>query len=200
MGTNSAKAIATSQKQTSAQPPLSFSWWAWNRVSLGQFWPAVPTVSSPSFLLIPGLLAGAGRGGKMKPWCCASNAQQKPKHRSCHKSKAKQHHKGCCEESYLSPCQTLYSKKAVFFLSFYCSFDISVMWFTSCLSFHRGVSLSTFSSLQVWCDKQRAPLCPQSNCTFPFILYTLNHLPCCLLSVKQMYSIEGVCVIFCPHF
>lgn len=63
-GTNSAKAIATSQKQTSAQPPLQFSWWTWNRVSLGQFWPAVPTVSSPSFLLIPGLVTGAGRVGE----------------------------------------------------------------------------------------------------------------------------------------
>lgn len=64
-----------------AQPPIQVMGSWWNRVSLGQFWPAVPTVFSPSFLLIPGLVAGEGRvEGKMKPWCCASNVQQKPKH------------------------------------------------------------------------------------------------------------------------
>lgn len=102
-----------------AQPPIQFSWWAWNRASLGQFWPAVPTVFSPSFLLIPGLVAGAGRvGGK---WNLDAVQAMLSKSQSTGVSGAllpqiqSKAAKGCYEESYLSPSRSQYSKKAVFF-------------------------------------------------------------------------------------
>lgn len=73
--------------------------------------------------------------GEMKPWGCASTAARAKagvcyQHCSRHKAKAK-HHLGCCEESYLHLIQLQYSKKAVFFLTFDCSFGISIMWFIS---------------------------------------------------------------------
>lgn len=52
----------------------------WLEYPFGQFWPTVLTASSASFLPPLAYLLEQAEWGKIKPWCCASNAQQKPKY------------------------------------------------------------------------------------------------------------------------
>lgn len=109
----------TSQKQTSTLPSVFVA--ERDVVQLGiSLWSVLASCPScvPSWLLAcPGLLAGVGRVGKMKPWCSTSNGQQKPKHWCVISTVLATNPKcstimGCCGGSYL---QTSTIKNAVFF-------------------------------------------------------------------------------------